>query len=63
LGFVVLDVEGDSERERLRELGVWGLERDGPDEGESGYQLGSAGEGGCSKRRRGGGDGLSGRKD
>jgi hypothetical protein len=39
-----LDVEGDRERERFRELGVWGLERDGPDEGESGYQLGSVGE-------------------
>jgi hypothetical protein len=63
LGFVVLDVEGDSERERLRELGVWGLERDGPDEGESGYQLGSVGEEGGQEEERGGGDGLSGRKD
>jgi hypothetical protein len=45
---MVLDVEGDRDRERLRELGVRGLERDGPDEGESGYQLGSmsVGEGG-----------------
>lgn len=28
-----LDVEGD--RDRFRELGVWGRESDGPDDGES----------------------------
>lgn len=46
---MVLDVEGERDRERLRELGVWGLERDGPDDGESGCQLGcflAAGDGG-----------------
>jgi len=44
-----LDVEGDKDRERLRELGVWGLERDGPDEGESGHQLVLAGKVGWLK--------------
>jgi hypothetical protein len=43
---MVLDVEGDRDKERLRELGVWGRERDGPDEGESGYQLESISAGG-----------------
>jgi hypothetical protein len=45
---MVLDVEGD--RERLRELGVWGRERDGPDDGESGYQLESISGGGKGER-------------
>jgi hypothetical protein len=49
---MVLDVEGDRDKERLRELGVWGRERDGPDEGESEYQLGSISTGG---KGRGGG--------
>jgi len=44
-----LDVEGDKDRERFRELGVWGLEREGPDEGESEYQLVLAGKGGWLK--------------
>ena len=48
---MVLDVEGDRDRERLRELGVWGRERDGPDEGESWNQLWSISAGG-----RGGGE-------
>jgi hypothetical protein len=61
---MVLDVEGERDRERLRELGVWGLERDGPDEGESGYQLESISAGGQGGRGGiGGGDRSSGRKD
>ena len=47
---MVLDVEGDRDRERLRELGVWGRERDGPDDGESGNQLGSFSAGGPGGR-------------
>jgi hypothetical protein len=37
VGWPELDVDGD--KARFKELGVWGLERDGPDDGESGCQL------------------------